>query len=307
MEQLNSLKRTNLFQARASKRDILIFKKKHICRQKKHTQLTNLIFLIIIFALLPMVSAQAKSKDKDWKELLIEKTVKSEDEKSSKQDEMKINQLNKLIEQDIKKEIRGKVPRAISDIKEIEKEVEFASRITGVRKEFLMGMLVVESDLGRNTGKCTYQEVREGAEDSHSKGRLSKQAWETFQERKKIIQDIADSLGYDADKLGVSCNPPYSGTGGAMGIPQFMPDTWMEYKDEIASIVGNKNPDPWSARDGVLAMALKVADVPGVVEHNVWAERNASKMYLSGTTSSLYEWYASQIQYWARNYEELIG
>lgn len=254
-----------------------------------------------------MVSVQAKSKDDDWKELLIEKTVKSEDKKSSKQDEMKINQLNKLIEQDIKKEIRGNVPRAISDIEEIEKEVEFASRITGVRKEFLMGMLVVESDLGRNTGKCTYQEVREGAEEAHNNGRLSKQAWETFQERKKIIQDIADSLGYDADKLGVSCNPPYSGTGGAMGIPQFMPDTWMEYKDEIASIVGNKNPDPWSARDGVLAMALKVADVPGVVEHNVWAERNASKMYLSGTTSSRYEWYASQIQYWARNYEELIG
>ena len=114
-------------------------------------------------------------------------------------------------------------------------------------------------------------------------------------------------MGYDYEKLKVSCNPPYAGTGGAMGIPQFMPDTWMEYKDEISEIVGTDNPDPWNVRHGVLAMALKVADVPGVVEHDVWAERNASKMYLSGSTSSQYEWYASQIQYWARNYKSLVG
>lgn len=92
-----------------------------------------------------------------------------------------------------------------------------------------------------------------------------------------------------------------------MGIPQFMPDTWMEYKDRIAEMSGSKNPDPWNVRDGVVAMALKVSDVPGVTNHNVWAERKASKLYLSGTTLGKYEWYASRIQYWSRNYETLIG
>ena len=199
------------------------------------------------------------------------------------------------------------IPQENRDLKEIEKQVEYASRITGVRKDFLMGMLVVESDMGRNVGQCTYKEIAEGAEGAYKGGRLSSQAWNTFQERKKIIQGIASELGYDYEKLQVSCNPPYAGTGGALGIPQFMPDTWLEYKDRIAAVSGNATPDPWDIRDGVIAMALKVADVPGVTDHNIWAERVASKMYLSGTTSWRYDWYANQIQYWAKNYRSLIG
>ncbi len=193
------------------------------------------------------------------------------------------------------------------DFKEIERQAEYASSITGVRKDFLMGMLVVESDMGRNIGHCTYKEVSDGAEVAHRSGRLSQRAFATFQERKKIIQDIASELGYDYENLKVSCNPPYAGTGGALGIAQFMPDTWLEYKDRIAAASGQGTPDPWDIRDGVLAMALKVADVPGVIEHDTSAERAASKMYLSGTTSWRYDWYASQIQYWANNYHYLMG
>jgi hypothetical protein len=212
-----------------------------------------------------------------------------------------IKEQNKLIEKE------KKVPVNNLDPKEIEKQAEFASQVTGVRKDFLMGMLVVESNLGKNTGKCTYREVMDGAQNAHQKGLLSKKTWKNFQEQKRIVKDIADNLGYDYEKLKVSCNPPYSGTGGAMGIPQFMPTTWMEYKDEISEIVGTENPDPWNVRHGVLAMALKVADVPGVTEHSEVAERRASKMYLSGSTSGRYEWYASQIQYWANNYEKLTS
>jgi membrane-bound lytic murein transglycosylase B len=217
------------------------------------------------------------------------------------------DQVDQTVKVDQKKNSQKKTPDDNIDLKEIDKQAEFASQVTGVRKDFLMGMLVVESSLGQNTGQCTYAEVESGAEDSHNKGLLGDQAWETFQQRKQIIQDIADKLGYDAEKLKVSCNPAYAGTGGAMGVPQFMPDTWLEYKDRIAAIVGEDNPDPWSVRDGVLAMALKVADVPGVVDHNVWSERAASKMYLSGTTSWRYDWYANEIQYWASNYQKMIG
>lgn len=200
-----------------------------------------------------------------------------------------------------------KIPDYNFNPKEVEKQAEFASRVTGVRKDFLMGMLVVETSLGKNTGQCTYQEVMEDAQISHQTGNLSNRAWQTFLERKEIIRDIADNLGYDYRELKVSCNPGYAGTGGALGIAQFMPDTWMEYEGRVAEIIGTKNPDPWNLQHGVLAMALKVADVPGVVEHNVWAERRASKMYLSGSTSSSYEWYASEIQYWSRNYVALLS
>ena len=201
------------------------------------------------------------------------------------------------------------VPQIITDVSKIEKAAEFASSVTGVRKDFLMGMLVVESDLGRNPGKCTYREVEEGAEEAHKSGNLSFKAWNTFKERRETIKKIAESLNYDYEKLRVSCNPDgvYAGTGGAMGIPQFMPDTWLEYKDRVAEIVGKNNPDPWNAKDGVVAMALKLSDVYGVTAHDTFAERNAAKLYLSGTTSWEYDWYANQILYWSKNYKELIG
>lgn len=202
------------------------------------------------------------------------------------------------------------IPSDTVDLKEIEKQAEYASQKTGVRKDFLMGMLVVESGLGQNMGQCTYKEVADGAEAAHARGSLSRQAWNTFQKRKITLTSIAENLGYDPEKIKVSCNPGtsvYAGTGGAMGVSQFMPDTWLEYAERIAAITGNEHPDPWDTRDGVMAMALKVSDVPGVTEHNVWAEKAASKMYLSGNTSWQYDWYANQIQYWAKNYSTLIG
>lgn len=203
---------------------------------------------------------------------------------------------------------KKKYPKTITDPREIERAAEFAAKATGVRKDFLMGMLTVESDLGRKTGACTYGEVTAGAEESHNNGILSQRAWNTFQERQRVIKDLAQDLGYDAEQLKVSCNPAgYAGTGGALGVPQFMPDIWMLYKDEISRIVGKETPDPWDARDGVVAMALLLADTNGVTDHNYYAERNAAKMYLSGTTSEQYGWYADQAFYWSQNYSRLLG
>jgi membrane-bound lytic murein transglycosylase B len=91
-----------------------------------------------------------------------------------------------------------------------------------------------------------------------------------------------------------------------MGVGQFMPDTWLEYKDRVAGIVGKENPDPWNLTDGIVAMAIKLSDVPGVTRHNRYAEKNAAKIYLSGGTSRRYNWYANKIQYWARNYHRLM-
>lgn len=195
-----------------------------------------------------------------------------------------------------------------SHLQQVEEAVEFASKKTGVRKDFLMGMLVVESDLGRNTGACSYKEVEEGAEKAFQKGQLSRRAYNTFLERRELIKAIAQNIGRDYEQVRVSCNPTrYAGTGGAMGIPQFMPDIWMLFEDKIGEIVGKENPDPWDVKDGVVAMALLLADTRGVTEHNYYAERNAAKMYLSGTTSGQYDWYANQIIYWSSNYKRLLG
>jgi peptidoglycan hydrolase CwlO-like protein len=214
-------------------------------------------------------------------------------------------------------ELQGKLSRLKSSLssllgksynaKDIEDAAEFAAKKTGVRKDFLMGMLVVESDLGRYTGGCTYAEVEKGAEQRYKSGKLTKAAWASFQRRRDIFKQIAKELDRDYKKQKVSCNPAsYYGTGGAMGVPQFMPDTWMGYKTRIANATGHNPPDPWNLTDGVMAMAIKLAVVPGVTKGQRSAEKNAAKIYLSGTTSAKYNWYGDKVLYWADNYERLL-
>jgi len=193
------------------------------------------------------------------------------------------------------------------DATDIKDAAKFASKVTGVRKDFLMGMLVVESDLGRYTGGCTYDEVSKGAKKAYKDGRLSKKSYERMKYRKDIFEEIIDELGHDEDDVKVSCNPAsYAGTGGAMGVPQFMSDTWMGYKSSIAAATGHNPPDPWNLTDGVAAMAIKLAKVPGVTSHKESAECDAAKLYLSGTTSSKYNWYCEKVLYWAENYKDKL-
>jgi|GEM_PF-1069957 len=296
-----------------SKEVIIKFKLISIVKSVSKQRLLQLL-LVVGLSFLSVVKAQAApsplqnmvkfSKEKlvQTKTIVIENSVATVQARTE-QEEKNDKKLVQIISN------KSDVPSAVSDPAEIEKAVEFAANATGVRKNFIMGLLVVESDLGRNPGKCTYQEVEAGANADHQRGRLSARAWKTFQERREIIKDVAQSLGYDYEKLNVSCNPgaAYAGTGGAMGIPQFMPDTWMEYKDRISAIVGKSNPDPWDEKDAAVAVALKLSDVYGVTSHSRLAERNAAKLYLSGTTSWRYDWYANQILYWAENYSSLIG
>lgn len=214
---------------------------------------------------------------------------------------------------DLKKEIKiimakeEEKPKQNHEPRDIEQAAEFASTATGVRKDFLMGMLVVETSLGQNTGKCTYEEVENGANKRHERGQISHNSWQNFLRRNAIFKEIAQSLDYDYRQLKVSCNPPYAGTGGAMGVAQFMPDTWMEYKDRMAEILDKENPDPWDPKDAVTAMALKLSDIPGVVEGNQSAEMKAAKLYLSGSSSSRYNWYANLAIYWSKNYQRLMA
>jgi peptidoglycan hydrolase CwlO-like protein len=190
----------------------------------------------------------------------------------------------------------GKLRSDLSDMlggsfnaSDIEDAAKFAARATGVRKDFIMGMLVVESDLGRFTGGCY-------AKDSRMSGtRLS------------LFKDICEELDYNWAKRKVSCPPKgYKGTGGAMGVAQFMADTWVGYKSSITSVTGNKPPDPWNLADGVAAMALKLSKVSGVTSHKRSGECNAAKLYLSGTTSSKYQWYCDKVLYWSDNYQRLL-
>lgn len=170
----------------------------------------------------------------------------------------------------------------------------FASKKTGVRKDYLLGVLVVESNLGRYTGGCNFKESKMSGT------------------RAEIFKDICKELDYDYKKQKVSCPPSgYKGTGGAMGVAQFMPDTWAAYKSSIASTTGHKPPDPWSLTDGVTAMALKLSKVSGVTAHKESAEAKAYCVYLAGNNWASYcdnkgTNYGQLVLYWADNYEKKL-
>jgi uncharacterized protein YlxW (UPF0749 family) len=197
----------------------------------------------------------------------------------------------------------SKVTGQSYNAKDIKEAVDFASKKTDVPKGFLMGVLKMETNLGANVGGCTYSEVEDGAMASYKAKKLGKVAWATFQRRRDLFKEITKDLDIDYRKQKVSCNPRgYTGTGGAMGVAQFMPDTWNAYKSRVTSATGHNPPSPWNLTDGVMAMALKLAMVPGVTDGNRNAWKKASATYL-GTS---YAPYINGILYWADHYKELL-
>ncbi len=173
------------------------------------------------------------------------------------------------------------------DIDDIVDAVKFASKKTGVRKEFLMAMLDKESDLGRFTGGCTYKNTK------------------IKKSEKEIFKDICKELGYNYKKQKVSCALSY-GYGGAMGVAQFMPSTWRGYEKAIAGYTGHNPPDPWNLLDGVVGMAEKLRRAGADKKSG---EHYAAKLYYCGGPSSAYwnthcEAYADTVKSWSKGYDE---
>lgn len=204
-----------------------------------------------------------------------------------------LSELNAKINK-LKSELSSLLTESVS-FKNVTDAATFASKVTGIRKDYLLGVLVVESNLGRYTGGCTAD-----------KSRMS-----TY--RLDIFKDICKELKYDWKSRKVSCPPSgYKGTGGAMGVAQFMADTWSGYKSSIASVTGHNPPDPWSLTDGVVAMALKLTKVEGVKEHKKSAEAKAYCVYLAGGNWPSYcdskgVNYGEKVLYWADNYERVMN
>ncbi len=168
--------------------------------------------------------------------------------------------------------------------KDVIDAAKIASKATGVRKDFILGELVVETNLGTYTGGCTYKKANMTTAN------------------KSMFKVIVKELDYNYKKLKVSCAPGY-GHGGAMGVAQFMPTTWAGYKGRIAAATGHNPPDPWSLTDGVMAMALYLQD-KGAGRKS--GEFEAAKRYYCGSSRSPY-WnskcnnYARKGLYWADN------
>ncbi|MCK5332540.1 lytic murein transglycosylase [Candidatus Parcubacteria bacterium] len=182
----------------------------------------------------------------------------------------------------------------------------------GVRPAYLLGILKVESNLGKNTGSGNweddmygcYMRLSEIARTSKRKAYYIKRA----NTEKNAFFSIIDKLGIDPYSVKVSKEPTY-GCGGAMGPAQFIPSTWVAYEQRVSEITGHYPPSPWDLADAMAAMAVKVSDIPGVVGGNYDAEYEAAGRYLGGgnwRSKNLF-FYPNKVMLYANLYEEELN
>jgi len=139
---------------------------------------------------------------------------------------------------------------------------KIAEKYTNVRPAFLLAVLHYESKLGQNVGTCHYKDAMKPSEQP-------------------IFEQIVKELGLDPNRMPVSCKPWY-GWGGAMGPAQFLPSTWMKYRDQVSKITGNNPASPWNNLDAFIAAALYLAD-KGADQRTYNAEWKAAMIYFAGS------------------------
>ncbi len=160
-----------------------------------------------------------------------------------------------------------------------------ASAKTGVRAAFILAILSQESDLGKNVGSCYVSDLSTG----DGVGRRTGTPYEKVMKAPRDtdpFERITTALGLPWSTTPVSCplGQTYTssrGYGGAMGPSQFIPSTWTLYESRLASALGVSRPNPWNARDAIMATALYVSDL-GAGAGGYSAERNAACRYYSG-------------------------
>lgn len=181
------------------------------------------------------------------------------------------------------------------------KVAQVMSAATGIRPAFLLAVLTQESNLGKNVGTCN----RPGDPPEKSYKVIMK----PDRDQQPFLQ-ITESLGMDPDITPVSCpqrdkNGNQLGWGGAMGPAQFIPSTWMGYKDKVAQLTGSNPANPWDIRDAFAAAAIKL--VAGGADGTSQGEWNAAMRYFSGSTNIKYRFYGDSVMALADKYQNDIN
>ena len=194
------------------------------------------------------------------------------------------------------------VPKAptFGEAYDMAKSVE---KITGIRPAFLLAVLTQESNIGRNVGQCYLRETLTGAGIFIRTEQTAQRVMSPKRDVPPFLQ-ITNELGRDSFNTSVSCPMSY-GWGGAMGPAQFIPSTWMLYKDRLKEITG-KPADPWNIKDAFLAAALYLSDY-GATKQTYNGEWRAAMIYFSGTTNSKYSFYGNSVMKITKQYEEDIA
>jgi len=175
---------------------------------------------------------------------------------------------------------------------------KYVEGITGVRPAFLLAIFQEELKLEKfDLCYVTNFDTGEGVRVIDGK-KLAK----TMKPERDISDflKITQELGKDPLKTLVTC-PMSFGWGGAMGPADFIPSTWMRYKNRLETITG-KTANPWNIRDAFLAAGLYLSD-SGAKSKTRNGEWNAAMIYFSETPNSGYNWYANDVLTIADNLE----
>lgn len=164
-----------------------------------------------------------------------------------------------------------------------------AAALTGLRPAFILGIIAEESNLGQNIGTGNWKVDMHPTRDQ------------------PVFLQITQELGLNPDLMPVSKKAWY-GWGGAMGPAQFIPSTWILYKDKIADITGSRPANPWNPRDAFFASAVLLKDNGGA-RGGRDAERLAALRYLAGwknATKPAYAFYGNEVMDLTDKYQQQI-
>ena len=176
---------------------------------------------------------------------------------------------------------------------------KYVERITGVRPALLLAVMTQESNIGKNVGQCYLKNPATG-DGVTSDGKPVSKVMKPSRDVEPFLQ-ITKELGRDPYNTPVSCPiPSVGGYGGAMGPAQFIPSTWMKYREGVKKITG-KAADPWDIKDAFLAAALYLADY-GAAKQTPDSEWKAAMIYFSGTTNTKYRFYGDSVINIAKQY-----
>lgn len=181
------------------------------------------------------------------------------------------------------------------------KIAQWAQGATGIDPAFLLAVLTQESNLGQNVGTCN--RLGDPPEKSY------KVVMKPDRDIQPFLQITAD-LGMNPDITPVSCpmkdkNGKQIGWGGAMGPAQFIPSTWMGYKDKVAQLTGHSPANPWDIRDAFAAAAVKLTS--NGADGTYQGQWNAAMRYFSGSTNVRYRFYGDNVMALTQKYQSDIN
>lgn len=167
---------------------------------------------------------------------------------------------------------------------EIVKEI---GKVVIIRPAFLLAILQEELKLEK-FDMCYLTNIKTGEGVRVADGKKLAKVMKPGRNIRDFLS-ITKDLKKDPLKTLITC-PMSFGYGGAMGPADFIPSTWMLYKDKIEKTTG-KSANPWDIYDAFMAASLYLSDSGANLKTHE-GEWNSAMKYFSGSINSPYTWYA---------------